>query len=131
MGLIDGLLGNAGKVDSDAARETLARWLVPDEEVLAAYRLVRDLIVFTDWRLLLVDKQGLTGSKIEYHSLPYRSIAHFAVETVGRVDLDAELKIWVSGMDAPLERRFNRKVDVYEVQRVLAECIAGRRSPRG
>ena len=40
---------------------------------------------------MLVDKQGLTGSKVEYHSVPYRSITHLSIETAGTFDLDAEL----------------------------------------
>jgi hypothetical protein len=39
-----------------------------------AYQLIRDYFVFTDKRFVLVDKQGVTGSKIEYHSIPYKSI---------------------------------------------------------
>jgi hypothetical protein len=63
--------------------------------VHTAYLLIRDTILFTDRRLILIDKQGITGKKTEYHSIPYRSITHFAVETAGTFDLDAELKIWV------------------------------------
>lgn len=44
----------------------------------------------------------MTGKKVEYHSLPYRSITHFAVETAGTFDLDAELKIWLSGLLIPI-----------------------------
>jgi len=55
--------------------------------------LIRALFVFTNKRLILVDKQGLTGNKVEYHSLPYRIITHFSVETAGHFDLDAELKV--------------------------------------
>ena len=35
--------------------------LIPNEKVDMAFTLVRDLIVFTDKRLILVDKQGITG----------------------------------------------------------------------
>jgi hypothetical protein len=35
----------------------------------------------------------MTGRKVEYHPIPYRSVSHFAVETAGTFDLDAELKI--------------------------------------
>ena len=36
--------------------------------------------------------QGLTGSKVSYHSILYRSITQFSVETAGSFDADAELK---------------------------------------
>ena len=38
--------------------------LIPNEKVDMAFTLVRDLIVFTDKRLILVDKQGITGKKL-------------------------------------------------------------------
>ena len=76
--------------------------------------------MFTNKRLVLVDKQGMTGSKVEYHSLPYKSITHFSIETGGTFDLDAELKIWISGSAAPFQKRFNKKLSIYEVQSVLA-----------
>jgi hypothetical protein len=90
------------------------------ERIEKAYLLIRDLFVFTNKRLLLVDKQGLTGNKVEYHSLPYRNITHFSVETAGHFDLDAELKIWISGSPVPIQKTFNKKLDIYDVQSVLA-----------
>lgn len=65
--------------------------LAPSEKVEHAYKLIRDLIVFTDKRLLLIDKQGMTGKKVEYHSIPYKSVVHLSIETAGTFDLDAEL----------------------------------------
>lgn len=54
-----------------------------------AYQLVRDSFLFTNKRLILVDKQGITGKKVEYHSILYKSISHFAVETSGNSDPEA------------------------------------------
>lgn len=88
-----------------------------------AYQVLRDYFVFTDRRLVLVNKQGITGCKVEYHSVPYRSITHFSVETAGHFDLDAELKIWLSGTSVPLEKTFNKRLSIYEVQAVLAAYV--------
>ncbi|MFR9798127.1 PH domain-containing protein [Streptomyces sp. MS06] len=118
------LFGNAHPVDPGEAQNEYARLLGPDERVHAAYLLVRDTIMLTDRRLLLVDKQGITGKKVEYHSIPYRSITHFAVETAGHLDLDAELKIWVSGNSVPIEKTFTKGVDIYEVQAILTQYVA-------
>ncbi|MFB7671631.1 PH domain-containing protein [Kitasatospora purpeofusca] len=75
------LFGNAHRVDNSEAQKEFARLFGQGEQVHAAYQLVRDTFLFTDRRLILVDKQGITGKKTEYHSIPYRSITHFAVET--------------------------------------------------
>lgn len=125
MGLLDGLMGNASEVEVEKIEGEFARVLAAGERIEKAYLLIRDLFVFTNKRLLLVDKQGLTGNKVEYHSLPYRSITHFSVETAGNFDLDAELKIWISGSPAPIQKQFNKKLDIYEVQSVLAGYVLG------
>lgn len=123
MGFFDGLLGNASKVDAAKMQEQYDQLLLPDEEVHQAYQLIRDSFLFTNHRLILIDRQGVTGSKIEYHSLPYKNIIHFSVETAGTLDLDAELKIWLSGNPTPIEKQFNKKLNVYDVQRVLAHYV--------
>lgn len=123
MGLLDGMLGNASKVDNASVQDEFAKLLAPGEKVEHAYKLIRDLFVFTDKRLVVVDKQGLTGSKVEYHSIPYRSVTHFSVETAGSFDLEAELKIWISSTAAPISKTFNKKLSIYEVQSVLASYV--------
>jgi hypothetical protein len=123
MGLLDGLMGNASEVDAAAAQTEFAQILAPEERVEKAYQLVRDMFIFTDRRLVFVDRQGVTGSKVEYQSIPYRSITRFSVETAGHFDRDAELKIWLSGTPAPLQVQFNKKLNIYEVQAVLAGYV--------
>ena len=123
MGLLDQVLGNASKIDAAEVQSEFAQVLAPGEKVEHAYQLIRDYFVFTDKRLVLVDKQGLTGSKVEYHSIPYKSITHFSVETGGHFDLDAELKIWIASTALPVTKKFNKKLSIYEVQSVLASYV--------
>ncbi len=123
MGLLDGVLGNSSKIDPAKIQEEFSQILAPEERVEHAYQLIRDYFVFTNKRFVLVDKQGVTGSKVEYHSIPYKSITHFSVETGGTFDLDAELKIWISSTAAPIQKRFNKKLSIYEVQSVLASYV--------
>lgn len=78
-------------------------------------------MVFTEKRLILVDKQGMTGKKIEYHSIPFKIISHFSIETAGTSDMDAELKIWVSSAADPLvEKQFKKDASIYDIQKILA-----------
>jgi len=123
MGLLSGLLGNASKIDPAKIQKEFSQILAPGETVEHAYQLIRDYFVFTNKRFVLVDKQGMTGSKVEYHSIPYRSITHFSIETAGTFDLDAELKIWITGTPAPIQRQFNKQLSIYEVQAVLASYV--------
>lgn len=123
MGLLDNLMGNASEVDIGKLQEEAAEVLAPNERLERAFKIFRDLYLFTDKRLLLVDKQGLTGSKVEYMSLPYRSITRFCVETAGTFDADSELKIWVSGSPEPLLKQFKRGSSILELQKVLATYV--------
>ncbi|MEW9097304.1 MAG: PH domain-containing protein [Clostridiaceae bacterium] len=121
MGIFDGLMGNASEVTIENVEKEYSKILSPSERVEKAYRLIRDMFIFTNKRLIIVDKQGVTGKKTEYHSIPYRAITHFSIETAGHFDLDAELKIWISGTQMPIEKQFNKSLNIYELQSVLAE----------
>ena len=124
MGLLSGLMGNASQKNVDKVERDLEDILVPGEQVTLAFSLIRDLIVFTEFRLILVDKQGVTGKKTSYKSLPYRSISRFSVETSGHFDLDAELKIWVSSAFEPSEvLQFKSDSSVIEIQQALASAV--------
>ena len=124
MGLFSGLLGNASQKDVDKVERDLENILLADEQVTIAFALVRDLIVFTDYRLILVDKQGVTGKKTSYRSLPYRSISRFSVETSGHFDLDSELKIWISSSVEPSETlQFHSDNNVIAIQKALAQAV--------
>ncbi|MET0964618.1 MAG: PH domain-containing protein [Noviherbaspirillum sp.] len=123
MGLLDGMMGNASRIDAAKIQEEFSQVLTEGERVEHAYQLIRDYFVFTNKRLVLVDKQGMTGSKVDYHSVPYKSITHFGIETGGHFDLDAELKIWISGSATPIQKQFNKRLSIYEVQSVLASYV--------
>ena len=123
MGLLDGMMGNASKIDNAKIQTEFDKILAPGEVVEHAYQLIRDYFVFTNRRFVLVDKQGITGSKTEYHSIPYKSITHFSIETAGTFDLDAELKIWISSNPNPIQKQFNKRLSIYEVQSVLASYV--------
>lgn len=123
MGFLDALMGNASEMDPAEAQRELGHLLSRTETVERAYKLIRDMFIFTNKRLILIDKQGLTGKKIDYHSYPYKSITHFSIETAGHYDLDAELKIWISGSPAPISKTFNKSLNIYDLQKVLADHV--------
>ncbi|VYU39475.1 Uncharacterised protein [Clostridium tertium] len=124
VGIFNGLMGNASEINLESLRKEYENILSSTETIEKGYKLVRDLFLFTNKRLILVDKQGVTGKKTEYHSIPYKSITHFSIETSGHFDLDAELKIWISGTALPIEKQFNQSLNIYELQSILAEyCL--------
>lgn len=123
MGLLDGLLGHGSTVDPEKLAQRLDGVLIDGENVRLAYKVIRDFFVFTERRLILVDIQGITGSKVDYTSIPYRAIVRFSVETAGTFDLDSELKVWVSGSAQPIQKTLKKGTNVRGIQRALAEGV--------
>jgi hypothetical protein len=121
MGLFSALMGNAGAVSNDELQKNYGLLLIEGEQIELGFKLIRDTFIFTNKRLIFIDKQGITGSKTEYKSISYKSISRFSIETAGTFELDAELKIWISSEANPsIIKQFNKSVNVYEVQKVLA-----------
>jgi len=118
--MLQGIFGNASEVDIRSVQADLEAILVQEEKITRAFKIIRDMFIFTDRRLILIDKQGITGKKAEYHTIPYKSISHFSVETAGTFDMDAELKIYISGNMTPFVREFKRGADIKGVQQWLA-----------
>jgi hypothetical protein len=124
MGILNQLMGNAGAMSVEAVREEYGDLLTDSEQVEIGFSILRDVLIFTDKRLIFVDKQGVTGKKVEYLSLVYSKISQFSIESAGSFDLDAELKIWVSSQYYPsVQKRFDRSVNVYHLQKILASYI--------
>lgn len=124
MGIFSSILGNAGTVNQEELIKKYDQLLTEGEEIDMGFKLIRDTFIFTNKRLILVNVQGITGSKTEYKSIAYKNISRFSVETAGTFDLEAELKIWVSSEAQPsIVKQFNKSVNVYDVQKVLAHHV--------
>lgn len=120
MGLFSGMLGLSSEADAEKVETELRKILIDGETVEVAYQLVRDLTVLTDRRIILVDKQGITGKKTEYVSIPYKSIVKFSVETAGHFDMDADVTLWLSSHREPTTLELRKSGDVSELMRTLA-----------
>jgi len=123
MGLLDGMMGNASEVSLDNLQKEYAAILIEGETLQKAFKVVRDMLVFTNKRLIFVDKQGVTGYKVEYLSIPYKSITRFSKESGGMLDLDAELKIWVTGQAEPIRKEFKKDNNINLVYQLLSNYI--------
>ncbi|CAB9499199.1 Pfam:DUF1696 [Seminavis robusta] len=66
-----------------------------NETVEMAFKGHRDITLFTNLRVILIDPKGLTGKKTEYTSLCWDSITAHGVRTAGkRADTDCEVLFW-------------------------------------
>lgn len=124
MGLFSGLLGNAGVVEAEKLQADYANLLADNETIEIGFKVLRDTFIFTNKRLILVDIQGMTGKKTQYLSVIYSKITKFSIETAGHFDLDAELKIWIGSDPMPISKKFSKKVNIYDVQKILAAHLS-------
>ncbi len=97
--------------------------LVPNEDILAAYKWVRDEVIFTSLRIIYQDVQGLTGKKKSFLSIPYSSIHKFSKESAGWMDWDAELRIWVRGESEPIKWEFKKDAAVNKIFSIISEKV--------
>ncbi|QCR24263.1 helicase [Pontibacter sp. SGAir0037] len=117
-------MGHASEVSTDKISKEFQPILLPDEQIEKAFKLIRDMLVFTNKRLIMVYKQGITGSKIDYQSIPYASIKMFSKESAGMMDFDAELKIWLTGESTPtIKQEFRKGDNVNEAYKVLSKYV--------
>ena len=123
MGILSNILGNAGVADSAKLTDEYGDLLIGNESIEVGFNIFRDKFIFTNKRLIIVDVQGITGSKIEYLTVPYSKITKYSIETSGSFDLDAELKIWIGSESEPIQKKFNKKVNIYDLQKVLSSHL--------
>lgn len=103
----------------------LFEFLISDqEEVLLSYKSVRDRLIVTSKKLLIIDIQGVTGRKKEYMVLPFSKLTGFSCESAGTFDLDAELKVWASAINQ-MEFQFLKGTDIRPLVKVLNEHLCG------
>lgn len=85
-------------VKNSEGESLISKMLVYNESVFASFKTVRDMVIFTNKRVVAVNVQGVTGKKKDFTSLPFSKIQAFSVETSGTFDLDSELELWFSGL---------------------------------
>ena len=93
-----------GKADAEQVVKEHGVWLAlaEDEEIEFAARTRRDMLIFTDRRVVLTDTQGVIRKKTEYYSIPYRGLSRWSVESSRGLFDGADLKLWVSSQQEPL-----------------------------
>lgn len=97
-------------------------FLVEGESVLAAFKTIRDQLVFTNKRIIAANVQGIMGKKVDYTSIPYSKIQTFSVETAGTLDLDCELEIYISSI-GKIKFEIAGKFDIVMFNKVISQYV--------
>lgn len=113
---------NLKPIDVSEVRTDVSGLLVGGEDIVAAFKTVRDQMVFTNKRIIAIDVQGITGRQKSFATLPYSRIQFFTIQTPGFLEVfsDSEMEIMFSnGFTAKFE--FKGNVDIGKVGRIISE----------
>lgn len=116
----NGFFSRLRKVGLDEFGNIINGFLIDGENVIGAYKSVRDGVVFTNKRIIAINVQGITGKKQDYTSIPYSKISTFSLETAGFFDLDSELEIYISGV-GKVKFQFTGSTDVKDICKSISE----------
>ena len=67
---------NLKEMDNSNVRAEIANLLIDGEEVIEAFKTIRDQVVFTNKRIIAIDVQGITGKRKSFSTLPYSKIQY-------------------------------------------------------
>ena len=91
--VIQGVLGNMNEVPLEELEKEFGMYLMEGEKIQLGFRLIRDVVLFTDKRIVDFDKQGATGKKMRVDSINLDAIIHVSAETSGFGLDDSEINI--------------------------------------
>ena len=109
-------------IDTDNILEPINSFLIDGETVFAAFKTIRDQLIFTNKRIISANVQGITGSKVDYTSMPYSKIQTFSVETAGTLDLDCEIEIYISAV-GKVKFDIRGNFDIVSFNRMISEFV--------
>lgn len=108
------------KVEDAKYNSELMPLLAGGEKIVGCYQDIRDHVVFTDKRIIVVNVQSITGKKKDFTFLPYSKINLFSIETAGTFDIDSELDVFYSGV-GKIRFEFRGASDIVEIGRMISE----------
>ena len=109
-------------VEEVAVPEIVRALLIDGEEPVGAYRTIRDVATITNKRIIIADKQGITGKKVEIYTIPFKSIVMYSTENAGSfLDFNAELELWTKA--GHFKINLNKGIDIRKLDRLIASYI--------
>lgn len=113
---------NLKAIALEEIRQEVFELFINGEQPVAAFKTVRDQVIFTTKRIFVVNVQGITGKKTSYFSYPYSKIQYFGVETAGVLDIDSELIVAFSN-GAKLSFDFRSSVDIRKLNTIISNYV--------
>lgn len=109
-------------VQETKAPQEVYEILVNGEEIEAAYKTVRDVAVITNKRIIIADKQGITGKKVEVYTIPFKSIVMYSSENAhGILDFNSEIELWTRV--GKFKLNLKKGIDIRKLDKIIGENI--------
>lgn len=86
---------NLKPIDPNSVRKDVRGLLIQGEDIIMAFKTIRDQLIFTNRRIIAVDVQGITGMKRTFATLPYSRIQFFTVETPGFAEIFSDTELYL------------------------------------
>ncbi len=110
------------QVNPSSVMNDIQPLLINGEQIIGAYKAMRDYCVFTDKRVISVNVQGMTGKKKDFTSLPYSKVTAYSVETAGVLDMDSELEMYFSGL-GKVKFEFTGQSNIVQIGQIISTYI--------
>lgn len=91
--MMQGALGNMSEQTVEGLEKEYGNYLFDQEKIYSGYKLIRDSIIFTNLRIIFVDKQGATGKKTSFKSIYLSHLVDVEMETAGAGLDDSEITV--------------------------------------
>ena len=110
------------EVEKNMFDDTVVAFYVNGEETIACYKAIRDYIVFTNKRMIVVNVQGLVGKKKEFSIFPYSKLQAFSVETAGVIDIDTDVDLVFAGLGT-VHLEFSLGTNIAKLLRLISAYV--------
>lgn len=109
-------------VDNSAFSQMVTPLFIEGENIAYSFQSMRDGVVFTNYRVIAINVQGVTGKKKDFSTLPYSKLQAYSIETSGVFDLDSELELWFSGL-GKVKFEFSSNSNVTQICQMISKYV--------
>lgn len=117
---------NLKPISDQDIRQELYKLLIDGEQILYAFKTIRDQLVFTNKRIIAIDVQGITGKRKEFSIMPYSRIQFFTVQTPAFMEIIADSELYImfsNGFEAKFEFK-DSKIDIVgDIAKTISQFI--------
>lgn len=110
------------EIKPEEGLELVQPMLLDDETIFAAFKTVRDHVIFTNHRIIAVNVEGITGKKKDYTSLPFIKVQAFSVRTASLLAVDTIMDIWFNSMGI-VTFEFSGRFDIAAFNKLIGQYI--------